>query len=198
MKEIGAVTIGNLIKAHYEKDEHKFKTYAEFIAEAYKEKGEERAERIIRSKIDGSYKNKPVAVTLDNERKEELKDEMKNRISMALKDPVLQQGFEIICKENAELKKKNKELDVFLVAGTTFNKALNSQNKALEEERDRYRNMTFDQREHLTKAKEIIKKFSEFVNNKVEYDPEHPQEHTDLWNELCEQAEQFLNSEVEK
>ena len=32
------------------------------------------------------------------------KDEMKNRISMALKDPVLQQGFEIICKENAELK----------------------------------------------------------------------------------------------
>ena len=35
------------------------------------------------------------------------KDEMKNRISMALKDPVLQQGFEIICKENAELKSKN-------------------------------------------------------------------------------------------
>ena len=31
------------------------------------------------------------------------KDEMKNRISMALKDPVLQQDFEIICKENAEL-----------------------------------------------------------------------------------------------
>ena len=32
------------------------------------------------------------------------KDELKNRISMALKDPILQQGFEIICKENAELK----------------------------------------------------------------------------------------------
>ena len=32
------------------------------------------------------------------------KDEMKDRISMALKDPLLQQGFEIICKENAELK----------------------------------------------------------------------------------------------
>lgn len=32
------------------------------------------------------------------------KDEMKNRISMALKDPILQQGFEIICKENAEFK----------------------------------------------------------------------------------------------
>ena len=34
------------------------------------------------------------------------KDEMKNRISMALRDPVLQQGFEIICKENAELEEK--------------------------------------------------------------------------------------------
>ena len=50
----------------------------------------------------------------------------------------------------------------------------------------------------LTKAKEIIKKFSEFVNNEVEFDPEHPQEHTDLWNELCEKAEEFLNSEVEQ
>ena len=44
----------------------------------------------------------------------------------------------------------------------------------------------------LTKATEIIKKFSEFVNNEIEYDPEHPQEHTDLWNKLCEQVEQFL------
>ena len=32
------------------------------------------------------------------------KDEMKDRISMALQDPILQQGFEIICKENTELK----------------------------------------------------------------------------------------------
>ena len=31
------------------------------------------------------------------------KDEMKDKISMALKDTVLQQGFEVICKENAEL-----------------------------------------------------------------------------------------------
>ena len=30
----------------------------------------------------------------------------KDKISMALKDPVLQQGFEIICKENTELKGK--------------------------------------------------------------------------------------------
>ena len=31
------------------------------------------------------------------------KDEMKNKISMALKDPILQQGFEIICKNLTEL-----------------------------------------------------------------------------------------------
>lgn len=54
-----------------------------------------------------------------------------------------------------------------------------------------------DEEKQLTKAKEIIKKFSEFVNNEVEFDSEHPQEHTDLWNELCEQAELFI-SEVEK
>ena len=56
MKVIGAVTIGKLIEAHYKKDEHKFKSYAEFIAEAYKERDEEMAERIIRSKIDEAYK----------------------------------------------------------------------------------------------------------------------------------------------
>ena len=53
-------------------------------------------------------------------------------------------------------------------------------------------NMLVSKNQQLAKAKEIIKKFSEFVNNEVEFDPEHPQEHTDLWNELCEKAEQFL------
>ena len=38
------------------------------------------------------------------------KDEMKNKISMALKDPILQQGFEIICKELEELEAENQRL----------------------------------------------------------------------------------------
>lgn len=38
------------------------------------------------------------------------KDEIKNRISMALRDSVLQQGFEIICRENNELEQENAEL----------------------------------------------------------------------------------------
>ena len=70
MKVIGAVTIGKLIEAHYGKDEHKFKSYAEFIADAYKERGEERAERIIRSRIDGSYKDKPKVIIPEQEIKE--------------------------------------------------------------------------------------------------------------------------------
>ena len=98
------------------------------------------------------------------------KDEMKNRISMALKDPILQQGFECICKENAELKSiaefqqssnmdtrlENKKLKEVLAVGTTCNKGLISRNKFLEEETDKYRNMVFDKIEQLDKAKEII------------------------------------------
>lgn len=41
------------------------------------------------------------------------KEEMKNRISMALKDPILQQGFEIICKNLAKLEKENAELKAY-------------------------------------------------------------------------------------
>ena len=76
-------------------------------------------------------------------------------------------------KENAELKSiaefqqssnmsrhfENKKLKEGLVVGSMWNKHLNSQNKALEEERDKYRDMTFDQREQLTKAKELLKWF---------------------------------------
>ena len=110
------------------------------------------------------------------------KDEMKNRISLALKDPILQQGFEIICKnlvelekENAELRKvaefqqssnmdthfENKKLKEGLLVGSTFNKALNSRNKFLEEENDKYRNMVFDKIEQIDKAVVLLKKWIE-------------------------------------
>lgn len=67
MKCINATTIGKLIEAHMERDEQKFLSYANFIAESYAEQGEERSARIIRSKIDGTYKNSPKIVTLDRE-----------------------------------------------------------------------------------------------------------------------------------
>ena len=73
-------------------------------------------------------------------------------------------------KEIAELKKvaefqqssnmsrhfENKKLKEVLAVGSTFNKALNSMNKSLEEGRDKYRNMVFDKNEQLTKAKKLI------------------------------------------
>ena len=66
------------------------------------------------------------------------KDEMKNRISMALKDPILQQGFEIICKENAELK----EQCSILADCNTCTSACKTEN--------------IEMKKQLTKAKEII------------------------------------------
>lgn len=72
------------------------------------------------------------------------KDEMKDRISMALKDPILQQGFEIICKENAELKEENKFLKeqcLILADGNVCSSTCSEIKK------------------QLTKAKEILRKF---------------------------------------
>lgn len=70
-----------------------------------------------------------------------IKDEMKNRISMALKDPILQQGFEIICKENAELKENNKSYEEIID---------NSSTTLMKEKLKNYK--------QLTKAREIILK----------------------------------------
>ena len=96
------------------------------------------------------------------------KDEMKNRISMALKDPILQQSFEIICKENAELK-----------SIADFQTSSNM---------DRYFQLK-RKKEQLTKAKEIIKVL---LDTQSQLDP-----YRDIFKDRILKAEQFL-SEVEK
>jgi hypothetical protein len=63
-KTISSVTIAKLIEAHMEGDNEKFLSYANFIADAYEEAGEGRSAKIIRQRIDGTYKNNP-KVTLD-------------------------------------------------------------------------------------------------------------------------------------
>ena len=55
MNQINAVTIGKLIAAHREGDEEKFKTYVDFIADAYEQQGNDRAANIIRSNYTGDY-----------------------------------------------------------------------------------------------------------------------------------------------
>lgn len=113
----------------------------------------------------------------------------------------LQERITELEKENTELKEQISTKDILI--------------KELQEQKVYWKESSFDWRhkffksdkvkrlvkkdKQLTNAKDIIKKFLEFVNNEVEYDPEHPQEHTDLWNELCAEAEQFIkDSGVEK
>lgn len=64
MKAINAVSIAHMIEAHLDGDNEKFFAYANFIADAFEEAGEERSAKIIRSRLDGSYKSVPV-VALD-------------------------------------------------------------------------------------------------------------------------------------
>lgn len=53
MNVVGVVTLGKLIEAHRDSDEQKFKTYVEFIAEAYEQQGNDRGARIIRNSYTG-------------------------------------------------------------------------------------------------------------------------------------------------
>lgn len=57
-----SVLVGKILEGHYELDEEKVKSYAELLAQHYDADGEPRAARIIRSKLDGSYKDMPKAV----------------------------------------------------------------------------------------------------------------------------------------
>ena len=67
------------------------------------------------------------------------KDELKNRISMVLKDPILQQGFEIICRELADLEQKLEQTEKDL-ADYQFNyptiKELEKENAELKADND--------------------------------------------------------------
>ena len=108
------------------------------------------------------------------------KDEMKNRISMALKDPILQQGFEIICKENAELKET---LKTYNGCGDWDNEFHTCRVYLQREELQ-------DCVERLTKAKEILKDF-------INYYLDNYNDYTTPRFERIKEAEQFL-SEVDK
>ena len=91
-------------------------------------------------------------------------DGMKDKISMALKDPVLQMGFEVICSKLSRLEKENAEM-----------------------------------KEQLTKAKEIIKDYLTIAKGSHTTVCGVPEENRTInVLKLNEEAEQFLNGEVEK
>ena len=137
------------------------------------------------------------------------KDEMKNRISMALKDPILQQGFEIICKENTELKKVCEETQELLDKQIEATYKLDKENAELKGLKDvatliranndtvttlmQLNNMLVSKSQQLTNGKEIIKKLKALY-----FSPVVTKDDVKRQDEILAEAEQFLNSEVEK
>ena len=141
------------------------------------------------------------------------KDEMKDKISSALKDPILQQGFEIICKnlaklekENAELKEKVSYLEDNLRVARKDRKNLQLKvGKGLKEfiKDCPYSALKFYANgyyaEQLTKAKEIIKDYMTIAKGSHSTVCGVPEENRTIYVlKLNEEAEQFLNSEVEE
>lgn len=94
----------------------------------------------------------------------------------------------------ASAEPREKRIKQLEEANTTLATMNNSMWIELEKKRAESQGIT-NRLHELIRAREIIKKFYDFVNNGIEYDPEHPQEHTDLWNELCKEAEQFIKEE---
>lgn len=106
------------------------------------------------------------------------KDEIKNRISMALKDPVLQQGFEILCKENTELENENAELREQCSTLADCNICHSS-----------CKTENIELKKQLTKAKEVIKNL---IDSLMAIDGEQIRELS-----VVKEAERLLNSEGE-
>ena len=115
------------------------------------------------------------------------KDEMKDKISMALKDPILQQGFEIICKNLAELEKENAELKEQVENRNCSNCR---RSKACPNDGSCH-NFSLWQpfiNPELTKAKKIIRNFLNLWNNVMT---------VETVRALLKEAKQFIK-EVEK
>lgn len=115
-------------------------------------------------------------IVLPKRLKKMTKDEMKNRIRMALKDLVLQHGFEIICKENTELENENAELREQCSTLADCNICHST-----------CKTEDIELKKQLTKAKEIIKNL---INSLMVIDGEEIRELS-----VVKEAERLLNSE---
>ena len=103
------------------------------------------------------------------------KEDMMNRISLALKDPILQMGFEVICSKLSRLEKENAELKEQCLILADCNTCHSS-----------CKNANTEMKGQLTKAKELLTRFimgSVYFNGKE--------------TDLVEEAEQFIR-EAEK
>ena len=99
------------------------------------------------------------------------KEDMMNKISFALKDPILQMGFEVICSKLARLEKENAELEeqcLLLADCNTCDSTCKNENVEIKKQ--------------LIKAKEIIEEMLSIL----------PKENIEGIYEITEEAEQFL------
>ena len=89
------------------------------------------------------------------------KDEMKDKISMALKDPILQMGFEVICSKLSRLEKENAELKSIKDIATLI-----SANNDTVITLMQLNNMLVSKNQQLAKAKELLTKWVELFKPK--------------------------------
>ena len=101
------------------------------------------------------------------------KDEMKDKISMALKDPILQQGFEVICIKLSRLEKENAELDCQMNRNKYCYSCANVTDRCFRneigcpcEKYKSYKDENSALNERLTKAKELLAKWVELFKPK--------------------------------
>ena len=111
------------------------------------------------------------------------KEEMKDKISMALKDPILQMGFEVICGKLSRLEKENAELKGIKDIATLI-RANNDTVITLMQ----LNNMLVSKNQQLAKAKELLAKWVELFKPKGGGIPPTP---------IQVETEEFI-SEVEK
>lgn len=109
MKNINATVISKLIEAHKKGDEQMFESYANFIAEAYEEAGNNNAAKIIRMRLNGKEGNN--VISLDEYSPEDEKcDNGQNNASQGYKKLILDseesEQFAKFLKELAESEKQ--------------------------------------------------------------------------------------------
>ena len=121
-----------------------------------------------------------------------MKEEMKDKISMALKDPVLQQGFEVICSKLSRLEKENAEFDCQMNRNKFCYSCANATDRCFRNEIgcpcEKYKSYK-GLKKQLTKAKELIEELSSSLSVVGECEEEEC--------ELLNRAEQFIR-EVEE
>ena len=126
--------------------------------------------------------------------KEEKKDELKNRISMALQDPILQQGFEIICKNLAEQEEKIADIKAncdYILEGKDLEiKTLGERCNQLLKDKGKLTDKVSNQAESLR----ITMLEEEKKNRRI---AELEQENTELKNRDCWKSCEYANPKAE-